>query len=117
MIIGNVDQNIQDIQRLIESSYCDLIACYSMGLDHKVLVPKQIRWDKPDVGQAKLNSDGSFLGLLHKLGFGGLLRDENGSWIHGYSGSLDRDDVLGEIFMGQTWFGLGLDTWFEEDFL
>ena len=50
MIIGNVDQNIQDIQRLIESSYCDLIACYSMGLDHKVLVPKQIRWDKPDVG-------------------------------------------------------------------
>jgi ribonuclease HI len=38
--------------------------------------------------------DGSSLGNSGNAGFEGLLRNDRGSWIHGFSGSCDRSSNL-----------------------
>ena len=48
-------------------------------------VVKRIRWEKPEVGQFRLNSDGSSLGNLGLAGSGGLIRNGDGDWVCGYA--------------------------------
>ena len=42
----------------------------------------------------KINTDGSSLGNPGQAGFGGLLCDENGKWVVGYSGYIPWADNL-----------------------
>ncbi|KAL0008006.1 hypothetical protein SO802_009508 [Lithocarpus litseifolius] len=44
---------------------------------------RSVRWLRPSPGWVRLNTDGSSLGNPGKAGGGGLIRDENGSWIKG----------------------------------
>ncbi|KAL0005366.1 hypothetical protein SO802_012927 [Lithocarpus litseifolius] len=45
---------------------------------------RSVRWLRPSPGWVRLNTDGSSLGNPGKAGGGGLIRDENGSWIKGF---------------------------------
>ena len=47
-----------------------------------------VDWEKPLVGWAKLNSDGSALGNPGRTSGGGVIRDHNGKWLKGYTRSL-----------------------------
>ena len=47
-----------------------------------------VDWEKPLVGWAKLNSDGSALGNPWRTSGGGVIRDHNGKWLKGYTRSL-----------------------------
>ena len=42
-------------------------------------------WLKPPLNWFKLNSDGSLLGNPERAGGGGLIRNEKGEWIRGYT--------------------------------
>lgn len=42
----------------------------------------------------KVNVDKSVSGVMAKAGYGGLLRDKDGSWSIGFSGSLGSADVI-----------------------
>ena len=42
-------------------------------------------WNKTPNGWVKLNTDGSSIGNLGSAGRGGLIRDQNGIWITGFS--------------------------------
>ncbi|KAK9988382.1 hypothetical protein SO802_028621 [Lithocarpus litseifolius] len=41
-------------------------------------------WSKPLLNWCKVNSDGSALGNLGRVGGGGLIRNDKGEWIRGY---------------------------------
>jgi ribonuclease HI len=48
-------------------------------------IPKRIKWSKPAAGWVKLNTDGAYSSSCGLAGGGGLLRDSNGNWIHGFA--------------------------------
>ncbi|KAF7842169.1 reverse transcriptase [Senna tora] len=50
-----------------------------------------IGWETPPVGWWKLNIDGSCQGSLNLIGGGGLLRDSNGNWVHGFMKAILLD--------------------------
>ena len=45
----------------------------------------RIRWEKPIQGWWKLNTDGSYCGNTGLAGCGGVVRDDAGRWIIGFS--------------------------------
>ena len=46
---------------------------------------KRIKWDKPPVGWMKLNTDGSVCGSLGVAGYRGVIRDDCGNWLLGFT--------------------------------
>ena len=51
-------------------------------------IMKDVRWERPRRGWWKLNTDGSSLGNPGLAGGGGILRDEMGSWVLGFSRNI-----------------------------
>ena len=49
------------------------------------VVTRGIRWEKPAMGWKKLNTDGSVLGRIGQASCGGVVRDDNGCWIVGFT--------------------------------
>jgi exonuclease III len=54
----------------------------------KVRVPSPIKWKPPDIGWAKLNTDGASLGNPGIAGGGGIIRDSNGGWVGGFARAI-----------------------------
>ena len=44
-----------------------------------------VKWDRPEIGWMKLNTDGSALGNPGSAGGGGVIRDWVGRWVAGFS--------------------------------
>ena len=63
------------------------------------LVVKQVRWEKPDPGWVKLNIDGSLSGSIGTAAGGGLIRDEFGNWVIGFSRKIGRNNR----FVAKIW--------------
>ncbi|KAJ8755654.1 hypothetical protein K2173_022249 [Erythroxylum novogranatense] len=60
--------------------------------------PRWIAWTKPPPGFVKLNTDGSAVGNPGRAGYGGLIRDMEGCWIAGFSGSVGiATNILAEL--------------------
>ena len=45
----------------------------------------RIRWEKPSPGWVRLNIDGSALGNPGRAGCGGIIRNDRGDWLGGFS--------------------------------
>ena len=56
-------------------------------------------WEKPTEGWRKLNTDGFSLGNIGRAGGGGLIRDEEGNWILGFS----RQIGVTSSFIAELW--------------
>ena len=52
-------------------------------------VMMRIRWEKPIQSWWKLNTDGSYCGNTSLAGCGGVVRDDAGRWVIGFSRSID----------------------------
>jgi len=53
----------------------------------------------PPLGSVSLNVDGSVFTTLGLTGFGGLIRDHEGSFLHGFYSNIDPSCILhAEIF-------------------
>ena len=59
--------------------------CASNHTEAKRVVLKSIRWEKPNAGWKKLNTDGSLVDSLGLVGGRGVVRDEQGNWVLGYA--------------------------------
>ena len=44
----------------------------------------QVRWERPQMGWACLNTDDAAAGNLGQAGCGGLIRNEHGEWLCGF---------------------------------
>lgn len=64
-------------------------------------------WQKPEPGVIKLNVDGSRSGNSGKIGAGGVIRNDIGSWIKGFQVNLGIGDVLDAELWG-LYYGLKL---------
>ena len=54
---------------------------------------------KPDAGWVKLNTNGASSSSRGRAGGGGLLRDSNGNWIHGFARFLGNcSSTLAELW-------------------
>ena len=63
------------------------------------IVMKQVRWEKPQVGWVKLNTDGAARSDVDRSGCGGIIRDEHGQWITGFS----RRIGAANSFIAELW--------------
>ena len=63
------------------------------------MVIKQIRWEKPDQGWWKLNTDGSQVAALGSAVGGGLIRDSRGNWVTGFTRKLGNANS----FTAEVW--------------
>nr|ABN09101.1 Ribonuclease H [Medicago truncatula] len=58
-----------------------------------------IAWHPPTAPGLKINVDGSSFGNPGRAGFGGLIRNDVGGWIHGFSESCGRvSNLLVELY-------------------
>ena len=81
--------------------------CASKPTRNTHLVVKQVRWEKPDPGWFKVNTDKSLSGSIGTIAGGGLIRDEFGNWVIGFSRKIGRTDS----FVVELWalrYGLQL---------
>ncbi|KAJ1434076.1 Ribonuclease H-like superfamily [Sesbania bispinosa] len=67
--------------------------------------PRLVKWRAPLDDQIAINTDGSV--NQHGTGFGGILRNANGSWIKGFYGHLHNSDIL-RAELHAVWKGLEL---------
>lgn len=54
----------------------------------------QIRWNPPDEGWVKVNSDVSVISDLGSASCGGLIRNSEGLWVGGFAKNIGDCDVL-----------------------
>ena len=62
-----------------------------LGAHTKVRRPTtsvQVRWHPPSENWFRLNSNGSSMGNLGRVGGGGIIRDSNGDWVSGYARAI-----------------------------
>ncbi|KAL0007565.1 hypothetical protein SO802_009067 [Lithocarpus litseifolius] len=52
------------------------------------MMPSQVKWEKPELGWMKLNTDGSCNAAAGKAAGGGLIRDDMGNWVVGFTRKL-----------------------------
>jgi len=79
----------------------------ALGQSENRHVSHQVRWYPPPEGCIKVNVDGSSFGNPGNAGFGGLLRNDIGVLLHGFSGSCGRaSNLLAEL--SAIWRGLYL---------
>uniref|UniRef100_A0A2N9FE83 CCHC-type domain-containing protein n=1 Tax=Fagus sylvatica TaxID=28930 RepID=A0A2N9FE83_FAGSY len=88
----------------------------------KVRVPTPIKWKPPDLGWAKLNTDGASLGNPGIAGGGGLIRDSNGDWVGGFARAIGvttsvqaelralKDGLMLAIDLGIPYLAIEMDS-------
>ncbi|XP_061351083.1 uncharacterized protein LOC133296147 [Gastrolobium bilobum] len=69
------------------------------GLELEPVREVRVSWRAPSQGWLKFNVDGSCRANGCDLACGGVLRDEHGNWIHGFSRKLGHGSVL----MAELW--------------
>lgn len=82
------------VQQVMEFYYC----AYPTKTPRRQVM-KDIRWERPPRGWIKLNTDGSSLGNLGTAGGGGLVRDDSGQWLAGFSQRIG----ITSSFMAELW--------------
>ena len=73
--------------------------CINRPSKNQTRMIRQIRWEKPDSGWVKLNIDGLASNLLNAAGCGGLIRDDQGNWLGGFSRHIGHTNN----FIAEVW--------------
>ncbi|CAA0836031.1 Polynucleotidyl transferase- ribonuclease H-like superfamily protein [Striga hermonthica] len=90
----------KDIFSYIDGLSTSLAAAQKLGGTGHLRVPRWIRWMRPPPDWVKLNSDGSYNGVSG-LGYaGGLLRDENGNWLGGFTLNIGYCSIMAAELWG-----------------
>ncbi|KAI5337139.1 PREDICTED: ribonuclease [Prunus dulcis] len=76
--------------------------------DTKALkIPLLLAWEPPELGQFKLNVDGSRRCALGSIGAEGVIRNSLGDWVWGFAVNLGKRQIL-EAEVWGLFFGLQL---------
>ncbi|KAL4305465.1 hypothetical protein AHAS_Ahas16G0081000 [Arachis hypogaea] len=85
---AKINKEAKEIKRALEKTY--------LG-QRRGRIERNVRWNPPPAGWIKLNSDETAQGNLGTIGCGGILRDEEGRWIAGFSNKVG----VGTVFMAE----------------
>ena len=77
-----------NLSKSISSQALEFFLCASKPSRNRPMMIKQVKWERPERGWLKLNTDGSWSAALDKAVGGGLIRDEMGNWVIGFSRQL-----------------------------
>lgn len=80
--------------RHIVSSYFGLLSQRSQVEKSPQAIPPVVTWHPTRASLVVLNVDGSSLGNLGPSGLGGLLRNEDGVWLSGFTGNIGVSNNL-----------------------
>ena len=75
----------------------EFLYCAASPRDLTCSIIKRVRWEKSQAGWKKLNTDGASKGNLGLVGCGGVVRDENGRWIAGFSRHIGVTSSFGGL--------------------
>jgi hypothetical protein len=87
--------------------------CHS--IDHEISLTKQVKWNALGGTGMILNVDGSSIGNPGISGFGGLIRNADGGWVHGFFGNIGHTNILHAELMLLAWDLNIKDLWCYSD--
>lgn len=90
----NVNLDDEIVNQMFEFIHC----MHSPRSPIRMMV-KRICWEKPQEGWMKLNTDGSSVGNPGLVGCGGIVRDNHGRWISGFSRHIETTNS----FVAELW--------------
>ena len=64
--------------------------CINRPICNQLWVSKHISWERPDRGWVKLNIDGVASRPTNRAGCGGLIRNDQGNWLMGFSRNIGQ---------------------------
>ena len=88
-----------NLAKMISKQAMEFLFCVSRPNCKNQLVVKRVSWVRPDLGWFKLNTDGASRGSTGSAAGGGLIRDEVGNWVIGFSRKIGRTDS----FAAEMW--------------
>ena len=88
-----------NLAKVISKQAMEFLFCVSRPTCNNQLVAKRVSWEKPELGWFKLNTDGSSRGSTGLTASGGLIRDEGGNWVIGFSRKIGRTNS----FAAEMW--------------
>ncbi|XP_075652482.1 uncharacterized protein LOC142622815 [Castanea sativa] len=97
--VFNNRRNNPSLVKQIIMQAMEFIHCVSHPNSCRRLSMNQIRWERPGKGRLKLNTDGAASITLSLAGGGGLIRDELGNWVIGFSKRIGSTNS----FMAEDW--------------
>ena len=77
----------------------EFVLCVTQPRCSNRMVIRQIKWEKPNMGQVKLNTNGSADVASGTAKGEGLIRDDRGNWIIGFTRKIDKANS----FLTETW--------------
>ncbi|CAL5417122.1 unnamed protein product [Camellia sinensis] len=105
-IFENKAANVFDSVKLILETSLECFNAFARSITSPKSVCRLIKWLPPPAGVIKLNVDGCTGTGTGPGGFGGLFRDEQGTWISGYYGRLETctslEAELWAVYKGLT---------------
>lgn len=79
-----------NLVRDIVAQASEFFLCADQSRSNRCKCIRKIRWEKPEVGWMKLNTNGASDSLLGLVGGGGLIRDEDGRWVAGFARKIGK---------------------------
>jgi hypothetical protein len=67
-----------------------------------------VRWNAQGGNNMILNVDGSSIGNPGISGFGGLIRNSDGAWVHGFAGNMIFEYPSCRIIGSVPWINFGV---------
>nr|KYP74203.1 Putative ribonuclease H protein At1g65750 family [Cajanus cajan] len=92
-VLGGEEWNMEQVRYKINSTLCDWNNAFAGEQVHSHEV-QEVTWCKPTPPMVKVNVDGSYKSGDLCVGFGGVIRDHEGTWKTGFSGRHQTTSVL-----------------------
>ncbi|KAL0005698.1 hypothetical protein SO802_013259 [Lithocarpus litseifolius] len=97
VVFNNRGVNL-NLSNLIFVQAMEYVQCITQPKCNNRMAIRQVRWEKPSTGWVKLNTDGFVNASSGSAGGGGLIRDDRGNWIMGFT----RKIGLANSFLAET---------------
>ena len=85
MVVFNGKRVNQSLSKEILNHVLEYIYCVHSPRNPIRKINRRICWERSPLGWKKLNTDGSWLGGADRAGCGGLVKDDQGDWVAGFS--------------------------------
>jgi len=104
MTINNEEMSIHRVAANIRNSADNILQAFPPN--QAVQMERYVRWNNRNFDCNILNVDGSSLGSPARAGFGGLIRNNAGYYLTGFSGFLPTSTDILEAELSAIYFGL-----------